>query len=426
MSVVNANSFYFRRLGDDLKTILPYLKYLLAVDPGDPAVKTMEPQLRRAEIFDALGKLTMRAAEIRPQVIVFEDLHWMDQATELYLRYITDGIPAGRVLVILTYRPGYLNPVEERTFQSRIALSSLSSVDSITITRSLLSVDSLPEDLQALVVRKAEGNPFFVEEVVKSLIEVGAIRRSEDRFVLTKPLDGVVIPDKIQDVIQARIDRLDDMPKKTLQLASVVGRKFTRRIVDRLADNRGPTAEHMQVLKALELIYEKDIYPELTYMFKHALTQDVAYNSLLVKRRRELHCLIGQAMEQLYPDQLPEHYEIIAYHYAKGEDWSKALEFNLKAADKAKQSFANREALAYYDQAQKNAEMTDSPVTASLLMSIYEARSDLYLVLNEFQRSISESEKLLDVARHNGNRIIESRALTAMGYASVMLSIELN
>ena len=109
-------------LGDDLKPILPYIRYLLAVDPGDPAVKTMEPQLRRAEIFDALGKLTLRAAEIRPQVVVFEDLHWMDQATEFYLRYITDGIPAGRVLVILTYRPGYINPVEERTFQSRIGV----------------------------------------------------------------------------------------------------------------------------------------------------------------------------------------------------------------------------------------------------------------------------------------------------------------
>ena len=407
------------RLGNDLKTILPYLKYLLAVEPGDPAVKSMEPQLRRAGIFDALGKLTLRAAEIRPQVVVFEDLHWMDQATEFYLRYITDGIPAGRVLVILTYRPGYINPVEERTFQTRIALSSLASADSIAMARSLLSVDSLPEDLQTLVVRKAEGNPFFVEEVVKSLIEVGAIRRSEDRFVLTKPLDGVAIPDKIQDVIQARIDRLDDMPKKTLQLASVIGRKFTRRLVERLADNRGRTADHMQVLKALELIYEKDIYPELTYMFKHALTQDVAYNSLLVKRRRELHCLIGHTMELLYADQLQEHFEIIAYHYAKGEDWNKALEFNLKAADKARQSFANLEALTYYDQAIKISEMVDNAGDTTIIMSIYEARSDLYLVLNEFQRSIVESEKLLAIARQEGDGIGETKALTAIGYASL-------
>ena len=407
------------RLGDDLKPILPYLRYLLAVDPGDPAVKAMEPQLRRAEIFDGLRRLTLRAAEIRPQLVVFEDLHWMDQATEFYLRFITDSIPAGRLLLILTYRPGYINPVEERTFQSRIALSSLSSADSIAMTRSLLSVDSLPEDLQTMIIRKAEGNPFFVEEVVKSLREIGAIRRSEDRFVLTKSVDDVFIPDKIQDVVQARIDRLDEAPKKTLQLASVIGRKFTHRLLDRLADIRGRTEAYLQELKALELIYEKDIYPELTYMFKHALTQDVAYNSLLVKRRRELHCLIGEAMEELYADRLQEHYEIIAYHYAKGEDWGKALEFILKAADKAKQSFANREALTYLDQALEISEKESNTVDTSTLMSIFEARSDLFLILNEFQRSISESEKLLAVARRDSDRINESKALTAMGYASM-------
>jgi len=407
------------RLGDDLKPILPYLKYLLALNPADPTVKSMEPQLRRAEIFDGLRRLTLRAAEIRPQVVVFEDLHWMDQATEFYLRFITDSIPAGRLLLILTYRPGYINPVEERTFQTRMALGSLSSADSIAMTRSLLAVDSLPQELQAMIVHKAEGNPFFVEEVIKSLKEIGAIRRSEDRFLLTGSLDDVFIPDKIQDVIQARIDRLDEAPKKTLQLASVIGRKFTHRLLDRLADIGGQTEANLQELKALELIYEKDVYPELAYMFKHALTQDVAYNSLLVKRRRELHCIIGQVMEELYADRLQEYYEIIAYHYAKGEDWNKALEFNLKAAEKANQSFANREALAYFDQALEITEKAGSAVDVSTLMSIYEARADLYLVLNEFQLSIREGENLLAVARQKGDRVSESKALTAMGYASL-------
>jgi predicted ATPase/class 3 adenylate cyclase len=407
------------RLGDDLEPILPYLRYLLAVDPGDPNVRSMEPQLRRAEIFDALRRLTLRAAEIRPQVVVFEDLHWMDQATEFYLRFITDSIPAGRLLLILTYRPGYINPVEERTFQSRLALSSLSSADSIAMTRSILAVDSLPGDLQAAIVRKSEGNPFFVEEVIKSLKEIGAIRRSQDRFVLTRPLDDVFIPDKIQDVIQARIDRLNEAPKKTLQLASVIGRRFTHRLLVRLAGNRGADEAHLQELKALELIYEKDIYPELAYMFKHALTQDVAYHSLLEKRRRELHGIIGQAMEELYGDRLAEHYEIIAHHYAKGEDWNKALEFNLKAAKKALQSFANREALAYFDQALEIAEREGSVVDAPTHMSLYEAQSDLYLILNEFQQSIDESKKLLALARQISDVVCETKALTSIGYASL-------
>jgi len=383
------------------------------------AVNREERRLRRAEVFDALRRLTMRAAEIRPQVVVFEDLHWMDQATEFYLRFITDSIPAGRLMLILTYRPGYINPVEERTFQSRISLSSLSSADSIAMTRSILAVDSLPEDLQATIVRKAEGNPFFVEEVIKSLKEIGAIRRSQDRFVLTRPLDDVFIPDKIQDVIQARIDRLDEAPKKILQLASVIGRKFTHRLLARLAENGGGDEAYLHELKALELIYEKDIYPELAYMFKHALTQDVAYNSLLEKRRRELHYIIGQAMEELYGDRLAENYEIIAYHYAKGEDWDKALEFTIKAAGKANQAFAYREALAYFDQALKITEKVGGATDTATRMSIYEARSELYLVLNEFQHSINESEKMLACARQHGDSIRENKALTAMGYASL-------
>jgi class 3 adenylate cyclase/tetratricopeptide (TPR) repeat protein len=407
------------RLGADLKPLLPYLRYLLAVDPGDPTIKAMEPQLRRAEIFDGLRRLTLRAAEIRPQVMVFEDLHWMDQATQFYLRFITDSIPAGRLLLLFTYRPGYINPIEERTFQTRIALGTLSAADSVQMARSILAVENLPANLQTMILRKAEGNPFFVEEVMKSLKEVGAIRRSEDSFVLTLPPSDVFIPDKIQDVIQARIDRLDEAPKKTLQLAAVIGRKFTYRLLDRLAESRGGTEAYLQELKALELVYEKDLYPELAFMFKHALTQEVAYNSLLEQRRRELHCLIGRAVEELYADRLHEHYEIIAYHYAKGEDWRKAMEFNLLAAEKATQSFANREALAFYDQALEITELSGSAADASEFMSICEARSNLYLVLNDFQRSIGESEKLLAIARQQNDRLRESKALTAMGYASL-------
>jgi predicted ATPase len=154
-------------------------------------------------------------------------------------------------------------------------------------------VESLPPDLQWLVVQKAEGNPFFVEEVVKSLQEVGAIRRDGERYAITRRLDEILIPDTIQDVIMARIDRLAEAPKKTLQLASVIGREFTQRLLDRIADLRGSTEEFLHELKSIELIYEKRLFPELAYMFKHALTHDVAYNSILLQRRRELHRVIA-------------------------------------------------------------------------------------------------------------------------------------
>ncbi|UCD81042.1 MAG: AAA family ATPase, partial [Desulfobacterales bacterium] len=405
-------------VGEELRPVLPYLRYLLAVDPGDVKVKAMDPQLRRMEIFDALRRLILRAAEFRPQVVVFEDLHWMDQATEFYLRFITDSIPAGRVLCILTYRPGYINPIEDRTFQSRIALDNLSTEDSLKMATSILSIDRLPQALQTLIAGKAEGNPFFVEEVVKTLRETGVIRRSEDSWILAKAPDEVLIPDTIQDVIMARIDRLEEAPKKTLQLAAVIGRTFTYRLLDRLTEIRGKTESFLQELKALELIYEKDIFPELAYMFKHALTQDVAYNSLLARQRRRLHRLIARAIEDLYADRIAEQYEVLAFHFANGHEWEKALEYFFKAAQKAVQSFANREALDFYDQALKIVDHLGSKVDLKTRITIHQAKSDIYLLLSDFGRSRREGESALDLAHQTGDRISEGQALISMGHAS--------
>src|SRR6266508_3890476 len=148
------------RLGEDLRPILPYLRYLVSVDPGDPAVLTMDPQLRRAETFHSLRRLMLRAAEVRLQVVVFEDLHWIDQATAEYLAFIADSVPATRVLLLLTYRPGYIHPLGERTYHTRLVLAALSSDESVRMSEAMLATQSLPDELQALIARKAEGNPF--------------------------------------------------------------------------------------------------------------------------------------------------------------------------------------------------------------------------------------------------------------------------
>jgi tetratricopeptide (TPR) repeat protein len=406
------------RLGVELRPTLPYLRALLVVDPGEAAVRTMDPQLRRAETFDALRRLLLRAAEIRPQVIVFEDLHWMDQATEAFLTFIADSVPTSRVLCLLTYRPGYVPPLGDRTYYTRLVLSTLSTMDMVQMTRAMLTTEYLPEALQALIIQKAEGNPFFVEEVVKSLCETGAIRRQDDRYVLAEPLDETVVPDTIQDILMARIDRLEEAPKKTLQLAAVIGREFTHRLLDRLADMQEPTQPYLQELKALELIYEKQLFPELAYMFKHALTQDVAYNSLLVQRRQELHRLIGQAIEELYADRLAEQYEVLAYHFARGEKWAKALDYLCKAAEKAAQAFANREAVTLYDQALEAASHLGDAVDAETLMAIHKSKAALYFVLSDFQRARAEGECLLALARRAEDRGREAAALAGMGMAS--------
>ena len=205
----------------------------------------------------------------------------------------------------------------------------------------------------------------------------------------------------------ARIDRLEEAPKRTLQLASVIGREFTRRLLDRIADIRDRTEEFLQELKAIELIYEKSVFPELAYMFKHALTHEVAYNSLLVQRRKELHRLIALAIEELYADRLAEQYEVLAYHFARGEEWAKALEYLLKAAEKAAQAFATREAIALYDQALEAAGQLGDAVDTKTLMAIHQAKAHLYFVLSDFERSRAEGERLLTLARQAGDRVSE-------------------
>ncbi len=406
------------RLGEDLRPIVPYLRYLLSVDPADPAVLTMDPQQRRGEIFDALRRLMVRAAEVHPQVMVYEDLHWMDKATEELLVFVADSIPTSRILHIFTYRTGYVHPFGERTYHTRIALDTLSSQDSVEMARVMLGVESLPDELKALIVRKAEGNPFFVEEVVKSLQEVGALRRVGDRYVLARRLDEIFVPDTIQDVIMARIDRLEEASKKTLQLASVIGREFTRRLLDRIAEIRERTEEYLRELKAIELIYEKSLFPELAYMFKHALTHEVAYNSLLLQRRKELHKLIGLAIEELYADRLAEQYEMLAYHFSRAEERDKALEYLLKAAEKAARAFAIREAVALYDQALDIARQL-GVTDARAVIPIHKAKANLYFVLSDFERSRAEGQRVLALAREIGDQVSEGNALAGMGFASL-------
>jgi class 3 adenylate cyclase/tetratricopeptide (TPR) repeat protein len=406
-------------ISEELRPTLRYIRYLLSVDPGDAAVLSMDPQLRRGEIFEALRRLLLRAAELRPQVVVFEDLHWMDKATEESLQLIADSIAASRVLLILTYRPDYHQPFGERTYHARIAPDNLSTEASIQMAHAMLAAEKIPEEVKELIVKKAEGNPFFVEEVVKSLQEIGVLQRVEDGFVLARRLDSIFVPDTIQDVIMARIDRLDEAPKKTLQLASVIGREFTRRLLDRLGDLQERHDELLKTLKAIELIHEKSIYPELAYMFKHALTHEVAYNSLLVQRRKELHGFIARAIEELYADRLGEHYEVLAYHFSRAEECEQALEYSLKAAEKATQAFATREAVALYDQALKATEMLGDAAERRTLMAIHQAKSNLYFVLSDFEQSRAEGERLLDLARQSGDRVSEGAALAGMGFASL-------
>src|SRR5262244_3781362 len=338
-------------LGAELQPAIPHVKYLLSVPPGDDAALSLDAQQRRLKLFEALRAMMLQGGQRRPLVLVVEDLHWIDKTSEEVLLHLADSIPTARVLLLVTYRPGYQHPFGERTYTTRLGLRTLSDHDSLRLAAGMLAMAEFPPELHDLIVRKAEGNPFFVEEVLTSLLEIGALRQRDGRYILTKPISELYVPNTIQDVIMARIDRLEETPKRALQLASVIGREFTVRLLKRISDVHAQLEHFLQELKVLEFIYERSFSPELAYMFKHALTHDVAYNSLLMQRRKALHRLIAMAIEELYAERLPESYEMLAYHYERVEVWEKALEYLVKAGQKAQQAYANQEALDHYSRA---------------------------------------------------------------------------
>ena len=406
-------------LGEDLRPTLPGLRYLLSVqvEDSDAALLAVDPKLRRVEVFDALRRLFIRAAEHRPLVIVFEDMHWADTATEEWLGWMSDSLATRRILLILTFRPGYSPPVADRTFHTRLALSTLSATDSVAMARALLADEPVPDALERLIAQKAEGNPFFVEEVVRSLQETGAVRPTGSGVVLTRQLDEIVVPDTVHDVITARLERLEEAPRTALQAASVIGRDFTGRLLDRLGVVGGGTETALRELKAIELIYEKGLSPEPVYTFRHALTQEVAYGSLPVPRRQELHRAIGRIIEELYADRLAEHYDVLAHHFLRAEAWGSACAYLIKAAEKAARSFATREALGLYDEALAVADRLDEDGTRATVAAIHRAKSMLYFVISDFARSRAEAERLLALARSAADRPLEAAALESIAWA---------
>jgi class 3 adenylate cyclase/tetratricopeptide (TPR) repeat protein len=408
---------HVRDYGEDLAPALPWLRYLLSVDPGHPRVLAQTPQERRSEVFDALRRLTLRAAQRAPQVVVFEDLHWIDPATEQYVVRLADGIPTSRVLLLVTYRPGYQHPFGDRTHHTRISPGPLSTEESVRMAQAILATAQLPAELEALVIHKAEGNPFYVEEVLRSLHEIGAIRQNAGHCVFTRPLDTVRLPDTIQDLVSARIDRLEDAPKRLLQLGAVIGREFPHRLIDLLAEVPGRTDEFLRELKALDLIYEKSRFPELAYMFKHAVTQDVAYGSLLIQRRRELHRRVGFGIEELYPDRLAEHYEVLAHHFARAEAWDRAVDYFVRAGEKSAKAFALREALGLYTEALDIAARLGEAMAPTMLIAIHKALSSLHFGLAAWQDSRLHAERVLELARRTNDAAAEATALGQIAQA---------
>jgi class 3 adenylate cyclase/tetratricopeptide (TPR) repeat protein len=334
-----------------LEWTLPFLRQLFSLPVGDREVEALDAASRRSETFRAIQTLLFRAASQAPVVVVIEDLHWLDHASEELLDFVAGSVPASRLMLLLTHRPGYVQPFGDRSFHVRLTIQPLSMRDVGAIAGSVLKSDGLPDELAERIGDKADGNPFFVEEVARSLLEDGTLRRTGNAVVLTRPLEDISVPDRIQDVLMARLDRLEDGPKRALQLAAVIGREFAHRLWNRIFDAAEGLDPIVEELRALELIYEKLDDAELAFRFKHALTCDVAYDSVLRSRRKALHRIVGTAIQELYADRLGEHLPALAHHFSQGEDWELAFRYHRDASIKAAEGFANEAAAEHCRQA---------------------------------------------------------------------------
>ncbi len=405
------------RLGDDLGEVLPFLRYLLGADPGDPAIATMDPRLRHAHLVRATHLLLERGATQRTHVLVLEDAHWADLATEDWITRLAEGLETKRVFLLLTTRPGYRAPLGHLTFHTALALSTLSDADTLRIAAELLGADRVPAALQSLILDKADGNPFFVEELVRSLQELEVIRRDGSDVVLARPLIQAQLPDTIEDLIMARIERLADGPRRVLRVASVIGREFTRLVLGRVAESSLAVGDALRELTAAGLIHERRLFPEVEYAFKHALTYDVAYASVPAQERRTLHRRIADSVEALHGERLAEIAPLLARHYSAAEDWQRALDYLVRAADRAAKSFATREALTLYDEALQAAARISGGGPATTVMAIHQAKSNLYFILSDFAQSHAAAASMRDIARESGNRAQEGAALAAQAWA---------
>jgi len=318
---------------------LPYLLNLLGFKDETRTLERLSPEAVKANTFETLRRVTRRANQAGPLIIVVEDLHWIDRTSEEMYASLAESLPGAPILLVTTYRPGYRPPWIEKPYATQIALPPLSTDESLALAESVLLARQLPQPLARVILDRAEGNPFFLEELARAITE------PSDRRADT------AVPETVQDVLSARIERLPEEPKRLLQTASVLGRVASSRVLSAMWGDAAGLAGHLQELGRLEFLYEQRTGEDTAYVFKHALTQEVAYESLLVPQRRALHAAAGRALEALHAGRLEDVYDRLAYHFARTGETAKAVEYLKRFAEKATSRHAYVEAVAALEDA---------------------------------------------------------------------------
>ncbi len=348
---------------ESAEEIFPFIATLMGMKlTGKYAerVKGIEGEALERLILKNLRELIIKATGQKPLVLIMEDLHWADLSSVELLESLFRLAGANPIFFINVFRPNYqetsgriLGTIKDRysSIHAEIVLGSLNEQQSELLVTNLLHVKGIPSKIKTLITKRAEGNPFFIEEVVRSFIDEGVVEIKNGRFRITEKIDSVVIPESINEILMTRIDKLDDETRSLVKVASVIGRNFFYKILTEVTKSIEDIDERLEYLKGIQLILERRRMAEIEYLFKHALVQQAAYESILINQRKLLHLKVAQAIETVFKEKLQEFFGTLALHYSLGEDLDQAENYLIHAGEKSLSSSASSEALHYYQEA---------------------------------------------------------------------------
>src|SRR5262245_52619810 len=335
-----------------LEDTIPAVLDLLDTLPEDSSFRTLEPPDRRRRTLQAIKALLLRESRVQPMVLIFEDLHWIDGETQAILDGLLDSLTAAPILLLVNYRPEYQHAWGSRTCYRQLRIDPLGRESADELLRSLFGADPSLDALKRLLLERTQGNPFFLEESVRGLLEAGALAGQPGGHRLTRPVTALRVPASVQALLASRIDRLATEDKQLLEIASAIGKDVPYPLLTAVAgEEEGALQHRLGRLQGAEFLYETRLFPEAEYSFKHALTHEVAYTGLVLDRRRSVHAQIADAIERIHAGRLEEQIEALAHHTFRAEQWGPATRLLAQAGNRAQERGANREATSLYEQA---------------------------------------------------------------------------
>ncbi len=335
-------------LDETLKPLLPALLTLFDISAEDVGWQALSPPQRRRQILNTLKTLFLKESNVQPLVLVFEDLHWVDDATQALLDTLIESLPTARILLLVNYRPEYQHGWANKTYYTQCRIGPLPVRNAEELLATLLGGDDSLEPLKRTLIERTEGNPFFLEECVRSLIEVGALAGTPGAYSMFTDVKAVEVPATVQGILNARIDRLAVEDKQLLQTAAVIGKDVPYILLEAISDlPEDDLRRGLANLQVAEFLYETRLFPDLEYTFKHALTHDVTYTGLLQERRKMLHQRIAESIETILADRLGEQLERLAHHYTEAGLAEPAIGYWHRAGQRAVERSANREAIKH-------------------------------------------------------------------------------